>query len=210
MRRMYSEQELTKIIGDVFDQKIEAGAFNESIADAVDAYLVEHPVDITALEGQDIAPKDISATGDITAPSIIETMSGYSASVITQYVEWTPEYIGACKNGNKLTLVVFGSFTLAESGIYADVVNITIPSAVGAKLFPFTIGGDQRYLDRKTIDVNSSTNAGVNPKSAFAYVLKVSNTELKIGLRNDALEAGSYFFRIESTFLLSSNLAPEE
>ena len=67
MRRMYSEQELTKIIGEVFDQKIEAGAFNESIADAVDAYLVENPVDITALEGQTVAPAVVNATTSISS-----------------------------------------------------------------------------------------------------------------------------------------------
>ena len=69
MRRMYSEQELTRVIKAVFDEEIESGALDQSIADYVDAYLVEHPVDITALEGQDIAPKDINATGDISANS---------------------------------------------------------------------------------------------------------------------------------------------
>ena len=69
MRRMYSEQELTKIIGEVFDQKIEAGAFNDSIADAVDAYLTEHPVDITALEGLDISVGSLTSTGAISAAS---------------------------------------------------------------------------------------------------------------------------------------------
>lgn len=69
MRRMYSEQELTKIIGEVFDAKIEAGAFDDSISDAVDAYLVEHPVDITALEGKTIAPAVVNATTSISAPA---------------------------------------------------------------------------------------------------------------------------------------------
>ena len=70
MRRMYSEQELTRIIGEVFDQKLESGALDSSISDAVDAYLVEHPVDITALEGQTIAPAVVNATTSISAPSI--------------------------------------------------------------------------------------------------------------------------------------------
>ena len=59
MRRMYSVQELSEIVSTVVGQKIEDGAFDEVVAGAVDDYLTEHPVDITALEGQDIAPKDI-------------------------------------------------------------------------------------------------------------------------------------------------------
>ena len=60
MRRMYSEKELTTIINQVVGEYIEAGALDESIADAVDAYLLEHPVDITALEGQTINPARIN------------------------------------------------------------------------------------------------------------------------------------------------------
>ena len=71
MRRMYSEQELTNVIKKVFEEELESGALDELVSDAVDAYLVENPVDITALEGQDIAPKDINATGDITAQSFL-------------------------------------------------------------------------------------------------------------------------------------------
>lgn len=79
MRRMYSEQELTKIIGEVFDAKIEAGAFDDSISDAVDAYLVEHPVDITALEGKTIAPAVVNATTSVSAPSgAFNTLNGES------------------------------------------------------------------------------------------------------------------------------------
>ena len=61
---MYSEQELTKIIKEVseayIDELIEGGEFDQAIADYVDAYLVEHPVDITALEGQTINPARIN------------------------------------------------------------------------------------------------------------------------------------------------------
>ena len=214
MRRMYSEQELTKIIEkvskDYLDNAIEQGVFDEDIADYVNAYLVVHPVDITALEGLDISVGSLDADGLVTGAEIVEKMSGYSAEIITQYNNWNPIYIGVCKNGNKLTLVVFGSFTISETGIYADVVNLTIPSSIGAKLYPFTIDEDARYLTKQTIDINSSTNAGAAPQNAFAYILKNSDTSLKIGMRNDSLEVGSYFFRIESTFLLSENLYSAE
>ena len=78
MRRMYSEQELTTTIGQVLDSKIEDGSFGGIISDAVDAYLVEHPVDITALEGQDVELASLDATGLITGGEIVEKMSGYS------------------------------------------------------------------------------------------------------------------------------------
>ena len=64
MRRMYSEQELTKVIKAVFEAELESGALDESIADYVDAYLVEHPVDVTALEGQDVECASVTTTGD--------------------------------------------------------------------------------------------------------------------------------------------------
>ena len=70
MRRMYSEQELTKVIQNVFEQELEDGALDDKIASAVDAYLIENPVDITALEGQTIAPSVVNATTSISAPTI--------------------------------------------------------------------------------------------------------------------------------------------
>ena len=70
MRRMYSVKELTTLIKEVFDAELESGALDSKIADAVDAYLVEHPVDITALEGQTIAPAVVNATTSMSAPVI--------------------------------------------------------------------------------------------------------------------------------------------
>ena len=70
MRRMYSVKELSEIIYAVVGGYIEDGAFDEIVADAVDAYLVEHPVDITALDGQTIAPAVVNATTSISAPVI--------------------------------------------------------------------------------------------------------------------------------------------
>ena len=63
MRRMYSEQELTKVIKEVFDAELASGALDDKINDAVDAYLLENPVDITALEGQDVECASVTATG---------------------------------------------------------------------------------------------------------------------------------------------------
>ena len=76
---MYSEQELTKVIKEVFEAELESGALDELVSGAVDAYLVENPVDITALEGQTIAPAVVNATTSMSAPSgSFSTLNGES------------------------------------------------------------------------------------------------------------------------------------
>ena len=211
MRRMYSEQELTRIIGEVFDQKLESGALDSSISDAVDAYLVEHPVDITALEGQDIAPKDIAATGDITADSIIENMSGYTAScpVTTEHRAVNNIYVSVCKNGNKITFVMFGSVTLLDEDITPEQATFTftfgIPSEVGSKLYPFQVGTGY-YLDIfivPTIQKDDWTKGTMN-----VDVVKVSNTAISFVATVYGMTLNKEkYFRIEKTFLLSDNMA---
>ena len=72
MRRMYSEQELTKVIKEVFEAELASGALDEQVSDAVDAYLLENPVDITALEGKTINPAriDVANINGETDPSV--------------------------------------------------------------------------------------------------------------------------------------------
>lgn len=105
MRRMYSEQELTRIIGEVFDQKLESGALDSSISDAVDAYLVEHPVDITALEGQTIAPAVINATTSISAPAGTFTSINGESSPSVKPIYYHPIYL-AIKNDAEVALEI--------------------------------------------------------------------------------------------------------
>lgn len=213
MRRMYSEQELTKIIKEVSEayisELIEEGEFDDDIASYVDAYLVEHPVDITALEGQTIAPANINATGNITGASIIENMSGYDAQIFTDVTDYnwdlTPVYVGACKNGNKLSLV--SCFKLkknsSSTGDNVTIFAFTIPNAVGAKLYPTEVGG-YPYLDQKALsafyDPNTSTDLPVR-------IAKQSNTELRLIVNTSSMVVDrEYLLRYEATFLLSDNL----
>ena len=210
MRRMYSEKELSVLVYQAVGQYIEDGALDESIADAVDAYLVENPVDITALEGQDIAPKDISATGNITAPSIIENMSGYS--IIKQSAPtgatYDKVYFGACKNGNKLTFVVAMNITLTEAITSTSrvIAQILIPSAIGSKLYPTLIGSDN-FLDMKEVAlVKDYADMEICPVSLY----KDSNTRLYLNLYNwSQLDINKqYYFRYEVTFLLGDDIEP--
>ena len=210
MRRMYSEQELTKIIKEVseayIDELIEDGEFDQEIADYVDAYLVEHPVDITALEGQDIAPKDIAATGDITAPSIIESMSGYIFHKgVDAGITYDFKYAGVVKNGNKITFAIVCSIirTASVENSQMSLGYFTIPSAIGNKLIP----AKSTWLDFKKQYAATTYNTGVeipclmvkNDVTAIANNLYDVNTILELNTE--------YFIRYEVTFLLSENLA---
>ena len=213
MRRMYSEQELTNVIKAVFEQELEDGALDDKVVDAVDAYLVEHPVDITALEGQDISCNSVDADATITGAEIVEKMSGYSFStsgVIDENLVESLSYAGVVKNGNKITFVVAGKLkrtdTLVETTTHK--FTFTIPSSVGSKLFETTIGGVS-VLDARFNSLMKSYNSGI---SKPCLCQKNSNTSIFFifyGLGTDLEVNTDYSFRIEQTFLLSDSLISE-
>ena len=217
MRRMYSEQELTKIIKEVseayIDELIEDGEFDQEIADYVDAYLVEHPVDITALEGQDVSLATLTSTGNvsvggalsvsgaITGASIIEDMDGYSFTKGTNS-QLEHYYAGVCKNGNKITFVITGKIRRETDGATEILLgSFTIPGAIGSKLIPLT----SSWLDKSNLDFFDSTNTITQVSTR---TIKQSNDNIQVYL-NDvsplAVELNRYF-RYEITFLLSDNL----
>ena len=145
-------------------------------------------------------------TGAITAPSIIENMSGYSieryGSALTN---WTPIYVGAVKNGNKLTCVIFGTYNSSSTPANQALLNINIPDSVGSNLYPYTLGVDDDVLDTKIINFFDGLNSY---KSAIIEIEKNSNSKLSVVLRPIDLVANTtYYFRAEVTFLLSDNLA---
>ena len=209
---MYSEQELTKIIGDVLDSKIEDGDFNEVLAGLVDDYLEEHPVDITALEGKDISLKsltstnnvsvggNLSVTGNITGASIIENMSGYSADTFTAF---TPRYLGACKNGNKLTFAIAGALTTDEShpggGAY-QAGYFRIPTSIANKIIPYS--GTLVALN----SVDMATNTYSVPTRGSYQITKDGNTFYFFFLSQGLSVSTTYNVRFDITFLLSDSL----
>ena len=208
MRRMYSEQELTNTIKAVFEQELEDGALDDKVSDAVDAYLVENPVDITALEGQDISCNSVDADATITGAEIIEKMSGYSleqASITNFSV--TPIYSGAVKNGNKLTLVFFASITRTGTvtNNYAIPASFKIPSDIGKKLYPFTIGGSSNALDAEAVPAFKSRT---DWDSVPVILLKENLTTLRImfeAVNTKFTLDQAYLVRYECTLLLSEN-----
>ena len=213
MRRMYSEQELTKIIKEVFDEEVESGVFDEDIADYVDAYLAEHPVDPTAITGLDIAPKDVTASGNITAPSIIENMSGYSFTPTASTEQFTINvvYAGICKNGNKLTYVIFASITRLASvtGDNISLGKFNIPASVGAKLYPYTISGISNVLMNRLENLASGYK---DYEEVPSLVFKISGVQIGANLYDvnaKLTQDTEYIVRQEVTFLLGENLAGE-
>lgn len=149
-------------------------------------------------------------TGDITSPSIIERMSGYSftPNTITS-ANVTFIYAGVVKNGNKLTFVIFGKITNhTADDIY--LASFGIPSSLIPKLVPYQVGGlnvlsqaPQQFYP--TSDV-SSLGASATVEFTRSSVAVIVNLRK---LSNITAET-EYTFRIEQTFLLSENLIPEE
>lgn len=213
MRRMYSEQELSKIIKEVFDAEVASGEFDETIADYVDAYLVEHPVDITALEGQDVELASLDASGLITGAEILEKMNGYSFTP-SEKTNITMEniYTSVSKTGNKITFVVFVKLNRSGevAGSYVSLGAFTIPNSINNKLYPYTLSGDDRVLDAKVIPAWSSKATKVDLK-AFLEKNPYSPTPyIELHDINSLTLDTNYFIRYEVTLLLSDNMTPTE
>ena len=147
---------------------------------------------------------NVNISGNLTADSIIENMSGYSASIIS--ADFVSDYVGCVKNGNKITFAIAGVLTTENphpDGGYA-IVKFTIPSGIGAKLFPHW----GSVLDLKNILCLSSEYTP--PVATYARVMKFGNNDIRIYILTGggALAVStSYYFRFEATFLLSDSLA---
>ncbi|MBO7716222.1 MAG: hypothetical protein J6S85_21840 [Methanobrevibacter sp.] len=178
-------------------------------------YVYSHDENI---EGDLSVDGDLTVTGDIegnkiTGNEIIENMVGYSITKNPNADVYGLEYIyaGVCKNGNKITFVLFGTVTKQVSDTAFNMCKWTIPSTIGAKLFPYVVGGETNYLDKRIIQFSPNDDAYVYT-NCLVDMQKENNTTIEMNLRVfDDLSVGkTYFFRYEVTFLLSDNLIPQE
>ena len=140
----------------------------------------------------------------VKADEIIENMSGYSAETdAKENLTIEPIYIGACKNGNKITFVWYGELTRTGSveNNLANICELTIPSDIGAKLYP----DSNQWLSLYEVYCADSATSGASVKG---LVEKASDTKLQLRLMslNNLTENTTYRVRIEQTFLLSENL----
>ena len=195
--------------GDV-EIKGELKGAETQIASAVSTYISEHPFAPEMLEGQDIEPDDISATGKITGSEIVENMSGYSAEIPAQE-GYTKElvYCGIVKNGNKLTIVAALNITRTADAQTNEcsLVYFNIPSDIYAKLYPTQVGG-YNFLDNKLLTAFDGAWSGV---SGYAYMEKPGSNRINstISTTNFVVDT-KYYVRYEATFLLADNLINEE
>lgn len=150
-----------------------------------------------------------SAGSQITAlKPVVELMTGYSFVVNTSLsnVSLDVIYAGVCKNGNKLTLTIFGKLTNnGASDVY--LASFPAPSSILSKLYPYVVQG-ANVLAQKEVEFFPSENFSALPLKAVFETTK-SNTAIIINARKlSELTTGvEYFFRFEQTFLLSENLA---
>lgn len=150
-------------------------------------------------------------TGKITAPEVLEINSGFSfiPNTVSNY---TFEYLyaGVVKTGNKVTFVLKFNVTKIADGTgdyHPTIARWQIPSEIGAKLIPSTIGTYTNNLDIKS---NSAMSDAFNSVAINTGVNKVSDTliDMVAFQARNLLTAGTkYQIRYEATFLLSDNLA---
>lgn len=150
---------------------------------------------------------NVNIDGNFTANSIIENMSGYSYTLRPQEnLNVDVVYVGAVKNGNKLTLTFVANLTKINATSSESLVEFNIPSSVGQKLFTTQVGS-LNLLDVKECFAYESTSV---PIQFSMQLRKISNSTLRLGSNNIvSFELNkTYFTRYEVTFLLSPSLEP--
>ena len=167
--------------------------------------------DVTYVDAQLALKADLAGanfTGAITAPAITESMTGYSfsdAQNSTTKADIEYVYVGAVKNGNKLTLV--NAFNVTRKTGATDVCTVGrffIPTAVMDKIYP-ALGAN--LVDQKTCIamINNYTITNV-----YMTVTKYDNISLYSSISNisSLTEGSKYYIRHEVTILLSDSMAP--
>ena len=159
-------------------------------------------------QGVEVSDGDIVAEGKISGGEIVELMEGYSFTKgSSANFTYDYKYAGVVKNGNKLTFAIAVGITrTASANDNYGLGTFTIPSAIGAKLFPITLGGIDNVLDNKIIPAAAAYDTY---KNVPLLTLKTSGTTLLVSAySSSSLTLNTkYFYRYEVTFLLSDNLA---
>lgn len=139
---------------------------------------------------------------------VVEVMTGYNANFRASDENANIEgvYIGAVKNGNKLTISCFLKITpLGAMPANYTLANFYLPFSIGSKLAPSLVGG-YNFLDNRKISCFSSFGSAVD---TYAYISKSSNTQINfvLGVSSNLIANTEYSLRYEVTFLLSDSLA---
>ena len=196
MRRMFSRNQLLAIIGNF----ILAGGADDQINGLIDDSIEDGAIKTELDKKANLS--GAAFTGAITAPSIIEDMSGYSYS--NTNADFSPAYAGAVKNGNKVTLVIAGTLTPPTLSTYYYLGNFKIPETLYDKLFPI----DSSNIAYPTIELTVTYASKV---TSYGTIEKTTDNRLRFGtyVTSAATANQAYYLRVEVTFLLSDNLAEE-
>ena len=165
---------------------------------------------LAAISGHTIAPLNVYATGDITADSIIENMTGYTfsktASDTTKEVAYT--YAGVVKNGNKITFSIAGTVKRLDNitGNTLGLGVFSVPQAVAEKLLTSNIGGVYNVLSFSLLQLNKSYFESTE-LNMLTFRESRAVYPVVYGVNADLETNTLYYFRYEVTFLLSENLA---
>ena len=151
---------------------------------------------------------DSGKVASIKADSIIENMEGYSfekADFTGLPISATYKYVGAVKNGNKLTLALTLVLTRTDSVTSTQQLgSFIIPEKIYDKLVPLY----SQNLAIKKININANSYTGVD---LFFSLNKASGNKLSLAVDNTGMNNmtanTSYYLRYEITFLLGENLA---
>lgn len=146
----------------------------------------------------------------VTGNEIVENMSGYSFDKAQdENATRTYYYAGAVKTGNKITFVIFLDMILKvdanASGPKIDCGSFNIPTSVGNKLYPVSIGSGQALSSTAVFANTNYINTG---KIVYASAVKVSPTRINFGFYvPDSTPTNTRLtIRIENTFLLSDSM----
>ena len=158
------------------------------------------------LENQTLELLNSGKVPSIKSDSIIENMSGYSFTQLTPAdFEQNYIYAGACKNGNKLTLVLALTMKKTDNAAPSSraLGSFTVPSDIYDKIYPFSIGGADLVATGKT---TASNNYNSNTDCNYWLQKSVNNT-INFSLNANSMTLNIlYYVRLEITILLSENL----
>lgn len=186
--------------------------FEAERATTDDSWYVGYTVEETLL-----VDGNINLNGNFTADSIIEKMSGYSFTPDTtqdSFITKNYIYASCVKNGNKITFVVFVTFTCLTditSGTPLYFGEFEIPNSVYEKLIPYTQGTAQNTLETKNVRLMNVSSTASTPPNGSAFLLKQPDNKISLTVYNSGglVQGNSFNVRYETTMLLSDNMIPQ-
>lgn len=144
----------------------------------------------------------------VTGNEIVENMNGYSfTKPSTSGVEII--YASIVKNGNKLTMVLFGAITptsIINPDTSTELGTFNLEESVKPKIVWYTSGSLSYITAEGKVPLTYSVANSIDGQ--FYFRVDPQGNEVVKVYNKDQLNAGTtYHFRIEQTFLLSDNMA---